>query len=95
MIDYAAKHCNADLCCYAVIHVDKSAGLIGGQVNAIYCSSTYFKCQAGIGYLEFALQFRVYYLRFQREFNKYKNVGGRALNAPVECNLTTDKASRL
>ena len=43
MNGYAAMHYNADLRCYAVINVDKSAGSIGGQVNAFHCSSTHYQ----------------------------------------------------
>ena len=64
-----------------MIRVDKSAGSIGGQVNAFHCSSTHYQWRAGIGYLEFALKIQcvlpAFSMRFQREFDKYKNVGGR------------------
>ena len=44
------------------------------------------KRRVGIGYLEFALKIQcvlpAFSMRFQREFDKYKNVGGRVISLP-------------
>ena len=65
--------------CKTLIRVDKLAGSTGGQVNAFHCSSTHYQLREG--YLEFALKIQcvlpAFSMRFQREFDKYKNVGDR------------------
>ena len=67
--------------CLTLTRVDKLAGSIGGQVNSLRCSSTHFQLRAGIGYSELALKIQcvlpAFSMRFQRDFDKYKNVGGR------------------
>ena len=61
------------------------------------CSSTYYQRRAGIGYLELALKIQcvlpAFSMRFQREFDKYKNVGGRVvdqekLETVFDCHLS-------
>ena len=65
-----------------LIPFDKSAESIGGQVNAFHCSSTN-------GDWLFAMKIQCalpsFSMRFQREFDKYKNVSGRVAIREVSC----------